>query len=87
MAEKYLEEGTLSADELSQGLRAAVLSGNLVPVLSGAPASNVGTRVALDLIRAVFPSPSDRPPVKAFESSKMENPIERPADPAGPPIV
>lgn len=87
LAEKYLEEGTLDPEELSKGLRAAVLSGDLVPVLAGAPAANVGARVALDIIRAVFPSPLDRPPVKGYASSKMEELVERPADPAGPAVV
>ncbi|WP_428267381.1 elongation factor G [Haliangium sp.] len=87
LAEKYLEEGTLTAEELSRGLKAAVQAGELVPVLAGAPASNVGTRVVLDVIRAVFPSPADRPPLTGFKSAKQEQPIERAADPAGPPVV
>lgn len=60
LAEKYLEEGTLSAEDLAKGLRAAVSSGELVPVLAAVPSNNVGTRVLLDLIRAVFPSPLER---------------------------
>lgn len=87
LAEKYLEEGTLNAEDLSRGLRAAVQSGELVPVLAGAPASNVGTRVMLDVIRAVFPAPVDRPAVKGFKSSKQDQPVERVPDPAGAPVV
>lgn len=87
LAEKYLEEGTLGPEDLSRGLRAAVLSGALVPVLAGAPASNVGTRVTLDLVQLVFPSPEDRPPLQAWKSSKMDEPVARPADPEGPPVV
>lgn len=87
LAEKYLEEGTLSAEDLSKGLRDAVQSGALVPVLAGAPASNVGTRVMLDVIKAVFPSPLDRPPIKGFASSKQEQEVERQITPDGSPLV
>ena len=87
LAEKYLEEGTLGAEDLRRGLRAAVQGGELVPVLAGAPAGNVGTRVMLDVIRAVFPSPLDRSPVQGFQSAKQEEPVERAVDPAGPPAV
>jgi elongation factor G len=87
LAEKYLEEGTLSAEDLSRGLRAAVLSGGLVPILAGAPASNVGARVALDVIRAVFPSPLDRPAVKGYVDNRMQEEVERAPDEAGPPVV
>jgi elongation factor G len=87
LAEKYLEEGTLSAEDLSRGLKAAVHAGGLVPVLAGAPASNVGSRVTLDLIRAVFPSPMERPPVKAFANSKKEAEVEREIGPDASPLV
>ena len=87
LAEKYLEEGTLDAEELSRGLKAAVHAGELVPVLAGAPASNVGTRVTLDLIRAVFPSPLERPPVTVFTSPKQEAEAERENSPDAPPLV
>lgn len=87
LAMKYLEEGTLSPEDLSKGLRAAVLGGGLVPILAGVPVTTVGSRAALDLIKAVFPSPEDRRPITGFKSDKMENEIERPADPDGPPVV
>ncbi len=87
LAEKYLEEGTLGAEDLSVGLRAAFQAGDLVPVVAGAPSQNVGTRVILDIIRAVFPAPTDRPPVQGFESAKQEEPVERAADPEGPTVL
>jgi elongation factor G len=37
LMEKYLEEGELSPEEISQGLRSGVLSGGLVPVACGSP--------------------------------------------------
>ncbi len=87
LAEKYLEEGTLTEEELATGLRAAFVKGQLVPIVAGAPALNVGARVMLDVVRAVFPSPKDRPPVKGYEGTAMTKPVERVPDPAGPLVV
>ena len=85
LAEKYLEEGTLSEEELSQGLRSALVKGDLVPVFAGVPTLNVGGRVLLDCIAAAFPSPVDRlTMIKGFENSKCETTIEREPDPDGP---
>ncbi len=87
LAERYLEDGTLNAEDLSRGLKSAVQSGELVPVLAGAPASNVGSRVTLDLIKAVFPSPLERPPIQGFASAKQEEQAERAIEPQGGAVV
>ena len=87
LAERYLEDGTLNAEDLSRGLKSAVQSGELVPVLAGAPASNVGSRVTLDLIKAVFPSPLERPAIQGFASAKQEEQVERAIDPEGGAVV
>jgi elongation factor G len=84
LAEKYLEEGSLTEDELSRGLRSAFRRGDVVPVLAGVPASNVGPRVMLDVIRQVFPAPIERPAIKAYRSEKQEEKVERTPDPDGP---
>ncbi len=87
LAEKYLEEGTLTPEELSGGLRKAFQDGDLVPVLAGVPVSNVGARVMLDVINAIFPAPTERPAIKGFRTDKQENPVERTPDPEGTPVV
>ncbi len=87
LAEKYLEEGTLSEEELAKGLKAAFTKGEIVPVCAGVPSANLGSDVALDCVRAAFPSPVERPAVKGYESSKQEAPVERPPDPDGPLVV
>ncbi len=84
LAEKFLEEGTLTEEELSKGLREAFVKNQLVPVMVGVPTSNSGGRVMLDCIRAIFPSPLERPAIKGFASSKAEQPVERLPDPDGP---
>ncbi|HKE18158.1 MAG TPA: elongation factor G [Kofleriaceae bacterium] len=84
LAEKYLEAGTLSEEELARGLKAAFVKGQLVPVLAGNPLTNVGSRVLLDVVRAIFPSPLDRPAIKGYKDASQADPVERPPDPEGP---
>jgi elongation factor G len=84
LAEKYLEAGTLSEEELGRGLKAAFIKGQLVPVMAGNPLANVGSRVLLDVIRAVFPSPLDRPAIKGYRDASQSEPVERKPDPDGP---
>ncbi len=87
LAEKYLEELTLTEDELHQGLRAAFGKGDLVPVFAGSSTRNIGPSLVADVIQAVFPSPLERPVVKGYASAKQESPVERTADPNGPLVV
>jgi elongation factor G len=80
---KYLDGTEPTAEELTRGLRAGIASGAVVPVLVGAAAKNIGTTQLLDTLAADFPSPKDRPPVKAKNASTGQE-EELKADPAGP---
>ncbi|MDR2572913.1 MAG: elongation factor G [Desulfovibrio sp.] len=61
LMEKYLEEGSLSLDELKTGLRAGVLSGELTPVLACSAVENKGGKAILDAVETLLSSPLDRP--------------------------
>ena len=61
LMERYLEEGSLSDEELATGLRTGVLSGELTPVVSGSALQNKGGTQLLDMIDSIMPSPYDRP--------------------------
>ncbi|HTE56067.1 MAG TPA: elongation factor G [Kofleriaceae bacterium] len=84
LAEKYLDTGALTEEELARGLKAAFVKGQLVPVLAGNPLANVGSRVLLDVIRAIFPSPLDRPAIKGHGDAARTQPVERIPSPDGP---
>ncbi|MCH5276628.1 MAG: elongation factor G [Desulfovibrionaceae bacterium] len=58
---KYLEEGSLSPEEIEQGLRKGVLAGDIVPVLVGSSLANKGGRRLLNQIDKLLASPLDRP--------------------------
>lgn len=57
LMEKYFEEGELTQAEINQGLKAGVMSGELVPVVVGAGLENKGAAMLLDTIEALMPSP------------------------------
>jgi elongation factor G len=62
LMEKYLEEGSLTEDEMISGLRAGVLSRALVPVCVGAAMQNKGAATLLDTIQNILASPLEREP-------------------------
>ncbi len=56
LIEKYLEGEPLTEEEIRDGMRAAIRSGNLIPVFVGSAAKNVGLDLLLDGILDTFPS-------------------------------
>ncbi len=64
LMERYLEEGTLSEDEIHQGLRERTLKGEIVPALCGTAFKNKGVQAMLDAIIRYMPSPSDVPAIE-----------------------
>ena len=61
LMEKFFEAGTLSQDELEQGLRTAVTSRRVFPLVCTSAGANVGIQPCLDAVRAYLPSPADHP--------------------------
>ena len=61
LIEKFLDGESLSAQEIANGLRAAVASGGLVPVFACMPLKGIGIDELLEGIARLLPSPLDRP--------------------------
>ena len=59
LADKYLEGGDLSEEEILSGARSAIHLGNLVPILITSAAKNVGTQELFEFIHEYMPSPID----------------------------
>lgn len=83
LLEKYLEEGSLTSEELLDGLRNAVVSRKLVPVACGSGPLNVGIQPLLDLIVDYMPSPVDRGPRKGTVPGSDNEAVREP-DPDAP---
>ena len=60
LMERYFEEGSLTPEELRDGLRKAVRGRQLFPVTLGAAAHGVGSSRLLETIVDYLPSPTDR---------------------------
>lgn len=59
---KYLDEGSLTDEEISQGLHAGVKTGRVVPVYCGSATKNIGIQVMMDQMIGLLPSPVDAAP-------------------------
>lgn len=61
---KYFEEGKLTDEELSLGLKKAIINREIFPVLCASSKHNIGSQTILDFVANVLPSPLDVPKVK-----------------------
>ena len=82
LADRYLSGEELTAEEIAAGLRAAVLQGELVPVLATSATQNIAVGDFLETVQAYLPSPADgrRPPLRKADGS----PADYAVDPAAP---
>jgi elongation factor G len=83
LTQEYLEGKTLSTGALTAALRAATISGQLVPVLCGSSLRNKGVQPLLDAVVDYLPSPADIPPITGVNPyTRREE--SRTADDSGP---
>ena len=76
LLEKFLEEGTLTDEELTTGLAAAVQAAKIAPVCACASLNNAGSSVVLDAIVNLLSSPDQRPP-RVGTNPKTKDAAER----------
>ncbi|OGO75134.1 MAG: translation elongation factor G [Chloroflexi bacterium RIFOXYD12_FULL_57_15] len=81
---KYLEGGEISAQELKDALRKAVLTNRATPAFCGSAMRNKGIQVLLDAVIDYLPSPADIPPVSGTDPDHAEEVIELPAEDNAP---
>jgi len=81
--EKFVGEEEITADDLQVAVRAATISGDVVPVLCGTAFKNKGVQPLLDAVVDYLPSPVDIPPVEGLDV-KLEESLTREADDAEP---
>ena len=80
---KYLEGEPLTADEMRDGLKAGVLSGDIVPVLAGNSLAELGTTEVMDALIDLMPSPADVGAVQA-DVPGSDDLVELDCDSSGP---
>jgi elongation factor G len=77
LMEKYLEEGSLSAEEIKAGIRQQTLANEIVPCFCGSAFKNKGVQAVLDAVVEYMPSPIDVGAVKGILDDKNESEGER----------
>jgi elongation factor G len=80
---KYLEGEELTQEEIIGGLRAATITGRLVPVMCGSALRNKGIQPMLDGVVRYLPSPLDVPPVTGIDP-RTEQAVTRTASDSEP---
>ena len=79
---KFLETGTLDADEIRRGLRARTLAGEIVVAMCGSAFKNKGVQAMLDGVIDFMPSPVDVPAIRGTNDDDSDG--ERHADDSEP---
>jgi len=66
LTDKYLNGGTLSEEEIKQGLKARSLKNEIVICMCGTAFKNKGVQALLDAVIEFMPSPIEMPPTKGL---------------------
>jgi len=73
LLEKFFEEGSLSEEEMREGLHHAIQNQVFVPLFCTAATENIGAARVMDFISKYGSSPADRAVIKAENSTSGEN--------------
>ena len=69
LIEKYLEEGTLSEEEIHTGLANAITTGKIYPVVCSSAAHNVGVKRIMELIAEYAPAPDTTKEIEGIDGT------------------
>jgi len=71
LMEKFFDEGTLTEDELAQGLTLALANQQFFPVFCASASKNMGTGRIMGFLNDIAPSPDVRPKAEAADGSDI----------------
>jgi elongation factor G len=80
LMEKFFEdENSLTEREILDALRAATISGKVVPMMCGSSFKNKGVQAMLDMVMEILPSPMDVEGITGINPKTDEEVIRKPA--------
>jgi elongation factor G len=82
LLDKYLETGSLDADEIKRGIRQRCLANEITPVTCGSAFKNKGVQAMLDAVIDYLPSPAEVPAIRGILENGEEG--ERASDDDAP---
>jgi elongation factor G len=71
LMEKFFEEGTLSEEDLAEGLRIAIAHQEIYPVFISSAVRNMGSGRVMGFINDICPSPADRPEAELEDGNTL----------------
>lgn len=77
LLEIFFEAGTLNEEQLQKGLRKAIFTKTMIPLLAGSAVKNYGTHELLDLIASYGPSPADFQEEEGFKPGSEDKAVRR----------
>lgn len=72
LMEKFFDQGFLTEEELTNGLRMALANHDVFPVFCASADRNMGSGRIMGFIMDIAPSPADRPPVPLMSGDTLE---------------
>ncbi len=73
LLERFLENGSLEADDIRKGLRARTLANEIVVTMCGSAFKNKGVQALLDAVIDYMPAPIDVPAIKGIREDDTED--------------
>ncbi|MFH2036610.1 MAG: elongation factor G [Candidatus Zixiibacteriota bacterium] len=86
LLEKFFDKGELTADEITKGLKKAIATRSLFPILYGSADGNAGVHTLADFISDFCPSPAQMPEINMLKAGSDELTSIK-MDAAGSPIA
>lgn len=71
LMERFFDEGSLSEEELAQGLTIALANQEIFPVFCASSTENMGSGRIMGFLNDIAPSPADRPPAKLADGGTL----------------
>ncbi|MDD2278559.1 MAG: elongation factor G [Bacteroidales bacterium] len=71
LMEKFFDQGTLSEDEMREGIRAGLIARGLFPVFCTSGKRNIGVKRLMEFVINVCPSPDKFPAIKTKEGKEI----------------
>ena len=78
LTEKFLEEGTLTNDEVKRALRTGTLARTIHPTFCGSALQNIGVQKLLDGIVDYLPNPTEVPDTEGTDPDDADKRLTRP---------
>ncbi|HHH52782.1 MAG TPA: elongation factor G [Bacteroidetes bacterium] len=79
LMEKFFDEGSLTEEELAEGLKKAIINQDFFPLFITSAKENMGTGRIMGFINDIAPSPADRPPAKLEGGGELECKMDGPS--------